>query len=210
MILDWPHITALAYRELLALPGPCLKLPPDPLLFPPRGISIISAHALSRLTERAGFGPDAVSSALMGCDASVMLDTLTGKATIVYQDGMPAPRRDHSIWHEVGHIRLGHSLSTPQEEIEAHFFASQVRAPDALLAELERRGYCMSIPALCRIFGLSREAARKKFRAARRPSPLDAALIARCRPYLDVFFHAVEGEGCSNCAVQVATATGSA
>jgi len=68
----------------------------------------------------------------------------------------------HTLWHEIGHIKCGHKRHGEQEEIEAHFFASQTNAPNALIKLIAKRGHTVDANFLVQCFGLSQESAKKK------------------------------------------------
>lgn len=69
----------------------------------------------------------------------------------------------HTLWHEIGHIKCGHKKHSEREEIEAHFFAAQANAPNILIKAISQRGYSINVPFLVECFGLSKEAAEKKW-----------------------------------------------
>ena len=58
--------------------------------------------------------------------------------------------------------KLNHSKHGPREEIEAHYFAAQANAPNAIIRVIAARGYKIDVPFLIKCFGMSSEAANKK------------------------------------------------
>lgn len=72
---------------------------------------------------------------------------------------------EHLNWtlgHEIGHIYLGHFEDGPTEEIEAHFFASQLFMPEYTIHMMARNYGTVYPDALVEIFGVSYEAACKR------------------------------------------------
>lgn len=90
------------------------------------------------------------------------------KAIIFYNEIKPQAHINYSILHELGHDKMGHSLSSIDDltyrcyEIETNYFAAQLLMPEQLLRELQRRGVRLTIPFLQSAFGVSAQAAQKR------------------------------------------------
>ena len=57
-----------------------------------------------------------------------------GLFIVLYDENEPNEEKKHwGITHEIGHIYLGHEKDDDIEEIEAHFFAAQIIAPEIVL-----------------------------------------------------------------------------
>lgn len=72
---------------------------------------------------------------------------------------------EHLNWtlaHEVGHIYLGHTEDGDTEEVEAHFFASQLFMPEYSIFMMAHEYGPVYPEALTEIFGVSNEAAKKR------------------------------------------------
>lgn len=72
---------------------------------------------------------------------------------------------EHLNWtlaHEIGHIYLGHTDDGDTEEVEAHFFASQLFMPEYTLLMMAQSYGFVDVHALTEIFGVSFEAASKR------------------------------------------------
>lgn len=80
-----------------------------------------------------------------------------GVSLILYNPGWQTDRINYTLAHEVGHILLGHTQGSAQEERQANRFASALLVPHAPLAALRRAGVG-DTRALMRFFGTSRAA----------------------------------------------------
>lgn len=72
---------------------------------------------------------------------------------------------EHLNWtlaHEIGHIYLGHLKDGNVEEVEAHFFASQLFMPEYSIFMMAHEYGQVDGYALTEIFGVSLEAANKR------------------------------------------------
>lgn len=72
---------------------------------------------------------------------------------------------EHLNWtlgHEIGHIYLGHTYDGDIEEVEAHYFASQLFMPDFSLKMMTREYGKINIEDITEIFGVSEPAAKKR------------------------------------------------
>ena len=82
------------------------------------------------------------------------------QATILYnEDIVSNERKRFTIAHEIGHIVLGHTEHSINNEKEADTFASQLLLPHCLLEQLVKFGKAVSESYLKEKFGLSNEAA---------------------------------------------------
>jgi len=154
---NWESITSLAYQTIIELnfrefPIPAKKIKCN-------GVKIISYQKYS---EKTGLSIDEITQGNELSDAFLLKGLRPGLTLILYNKNKYDSRLKHTLWHEIGHIKCGHKSHGPQEEIEAHFFASQTNAPNALIKEIARRGYKIDVTMLTHYFGLSLEAARKK------------------------------------------------
>jgi len=157
MMCDWSRITTLAYFTLLEL-----NLQNFPILIKSikcKGVRVSSYQKYAAIT---GISVKEITLGNELKDAFLLKGLRPGITLILYDEDKYIARIKHTLLHEVGHVKCGHRKHGEQEEIEAHFFAAQVNAPNALLKAIEKRGYNINIPFLINGFGLSEEAAKKK------------------------------------------------
>jgi hypothetical protein len=82
---------------------------------------------------------------------------------VLYNDEIGNRERlNWTLAHEVGHIYLDHKSDGPQQEIEAHFFATQLLMPEVVILYLARRNNGIGAEELCDLFDVSFEAACKR------------------------------------------------
>lgn len=103
-------------------------------------------------------------------------------------------RRNWTLAHEVGHIYLGHEIGKGVEEIEAHYFASQLFMPEYTLHMMEKNYGKFDAEDLAEIFGVSYSAAKKRLNSFKRmrlinASPADKAIWARQKEKIDLYFY---------------------
>ena len=93
-----------------------------------------------------------------------------GKVSLIlYEDqGKSRRRLNWTLAHEVGHVYLGHQQDGELEEVEAHYFASQLLMPDIVLAYLERNLDLLTPQVIAETFDVSVLAARKKLETMKR------------------------------------------
>jgi Zn-dependent peptidase ImmA (M78 family) len=121
-----------------------------------------------------------------------------GKSIVLYDDSIANSRRKHwGIVHELGHIYLGHEEDSRTFEIEAHFFAAQVVAPEIVIVELTLRNQGLSALELYNNFNISFEAAQKRLRTLRNrgcwsSGDIDHALLNKYKPFLARCFNGVQ------------------
>lgn len=157
MNFEWDGITTLAYQTLVELKLTEFPIPAKKIKC--KGVTITSYQKYSRVT---GLSIQEITRGNELKDAFLMKGLRPGLTLILYNKDSIDSRMKHTLWHEVGHIKCGHKAHGPQEEIEAHFFASQANAPNALIKEIAKRGYTININLLTRHFGLSQDSAQKK------------------------------------------------
>lgn len=111
---------------------------------------------------------------------------------ILYDESEQDERRKHwGITHEVGHIYLEHDKDTKKEEIEAHFFAAQLIAPEIVLREMAKRRGGLYRADIQRFFNLSYAATQKRWNTlqARKDwysyTDADKTLLKKFKPILD-------------------------
>ena len=78
---------------------------------------------------------------------------------------------EHLNWtlaHEIGHIYLGHTKDDDLEEIEAHYFASQLFMPDYTLYMAAKEYGKISSEDITEIFGVSPTAAQKRIQTMKK------------------------------------------
>lgn len=73
-----------------------------------------------------------------------------------------AEHRNWTLAHEVGHVFLEHKKDGDIEEVEAHFFASQIFMPELTLLMMGRKHGQFSALDLVEIFGVSITSAQKR------------------------------------------------
>ncbi len=96
-------------------------------------------------------------------DGCTICDRDTGCYVVLYNaDILHFAHRNWTLAHEVGHIYLGHEKDESIEEIEAHFFASQLFMPEYTLRMMAENYGSVDARALTEIFGVSYEAATKR------------------------------------------------
>lgn len=118
------------------------------------------------------------------------------------ETGKSSRRLNWTLAHEVGHVYLNHETDGELEEIEAHYFASQLLLPDILLVYLQRKLEILTPQMTAEFFGVSVSAARKKLETIKKNgasagrggrkefpdsfSPLSRRLLERHLPQLQL------------------------
>lgn len=181
-------LTALAYETLLN--QRFSSLPIEPTEYTSDDITIATFQDYSRIT---GVSMWDLTSDLDLTDGYVCTGLRPGLKLILYNDAKMEARKNHSLCHEIGHIKAGHNKHGGLEEIEAHFFASQMLVPNALAAEIKRRGYRINIDILISKFGISKEAAEKKMQYLKKfpeihKNDLDDVILAQFAEFLNSTF----------------------
>lgn len=180
--MDCRAITTTAYETLLRTGAAAFPIDVHELHEP--DILLLSYQRYARLSKRSVAD---VSCGYTLPDAYLAREVRPGLKLVLYNADAIAPRMRHSLWHEVGHLRLDHSEHTLMNEREADYFAGQIAAPDVLLCDIERRGYTLTPALLGSVFGISEAAARVKLRqlARRADTACDTLVRARFAPFLD-------------------------
>lgn len=102
-------------------------------------------------------------------DGCTIYDRDTGYYVVLYNaDILHFAHRNWTLAHEVGHIYLEHDKDETIEEIEAHFFASQLFMPEYTLFMMAENYGAVDAHALTEIFGVSYEAATKRINTMRK------------------------------------------
>lgn len=110
---------------------------------------------------------------------------------ILYDDELSNEQRKHwGIVHELGHALLGHTSDDRDSEVEAHFFAAQIVAPEIVLCEIAKRQGSLSSNELLGVFNISAEAAAKRIRTLNRrcgynSAQIDLQLLDKFSPVLE-------------------------
>lgn len=157
MHIDWSGITTQAYQTLLRMDIVEFPLEIKHIKYP--NTIITSYQEYSRKT---GVPLSLISQNGTFEDAFVVRNLRPNLVLILYNQDTYDPRKKHSILHEVGHVACNHRQHGSIEETEAHYFASQVNAPNAIIRAVALRGHKIEISLLMRVFGLSMESAQKK------------------------------------------------
>lgn len=185
---DWNFLTSLAYSELIDLG--ITSFPADPLSLTFKNAKIISCQKYSELS---GIPVSTLTLMHEFDDAYYVGKLRVNLNLILYNEDRLTQRLHHTLWHEIGHIRCGHTLHGEREEVEAHFFAGQAHAPNAVIREIRNRGYTINRSLLMDYFGLSGESADKKLSyfsnySNAHPNDFDAPLMAQLMPFIDRVF----------------------
>lgn len=157
MKFDWEHITLLAYQSIIELKIKEFPIPANKIKC--KGVKISSYQKYSKKT---GLALEEITQGNELKDAYLLRELRPGLALILYNKDQIDSRKKHTLWHEIGHIKCGHTAHGDREEIEANFFASQANAPNVLIKGIAKRGYKIDPNFLVNYFGLSRESAQKK------------------------------------------------
>lgn len=157
MQIDWRNITSLAYQTIIE--NKINSLPIEQNKVKCKGAKICSYQ---RYSKKTGVPIDKISCNSELGDAYIVKGLRPNLILILYNNAGYKQRVKHSLFHEIGHIKCNHSKQGDKEELEAHFFASQINAPNILVKELAQRGYTVNEDLFIKQFELSRESARKK------------------------------------------------
>ena len=169
------HITALVYKELLALGVFRLPITENHAFFHDGRrilISSMQAYAL-----RTGVNMEALTLQGRYEDGLCLRGLRPGVDVILYNREKTRCRKRFTVLHELGHIKCGHILHGKNEETEAHFFASQFLMPSILLSALEQRGYHLNTELLVRHFVVSPAAAEVRLRQYTQEKAFDDSLL---------------------------------
>lgn len=89
---------------------------------------------------------------------------------------------EHLNWtlgHEIGHIYLGHITDGDTEEVEAHYFASQLFMPDYTLYMTACEYKKITAKDIVEIFGVSEPAAKKRISTMKKRTSFSASKRAK-------------------------------
>lgn len=118
-----------------------------------------------------------------------------GVNLILYDDEQPNERRKHwGIVHEVGHVYLNHDNDDRKSEIEAHFFAAQVIAPEIVLWGIVKEKLLLTSDDLYNHFNISYEAAARRISTLKKRrcynnSSIDQRLLTKYVPLFSEVLH---------------------
>lgn len=157
MAYDWSEITSLAYLTLIELNLQEFPIPANKIKC--KGVKIASYQEYA---EKVGCSVDTVTLGNELEDAFLLKGLRPGLIVILYDGEKYDARMKHTLWHEIGHIKRDHLKHGEKEEIEAHYFAAQANAPNAIIKAIADRGYSIDATFLMECFGISGEAAKKK------------------------------------------------
>ena len=102
-------------------------------------------------------------------DGCTIYDRESNYYIILYNDEIKNfEHRNWTLAHEIGHIYLNHTKDDDLEEIEAHFFASQLFMPEYSLFMMAKEYGRISHYDLVEIFGVSESAAYKRLTTMKR------------------------------------------
>lgn len=113
---------------------------------------------------------------------------------VLYDEDEPYERKKHwGIAHEIGHIYLDHTKDEEKEEIEAHFFAAQIVAPEiVLLYYAKRNGGHLMPNDIYSNFNCSFQAAKKRIKTLNTYywsyTAYDKQLLSYFKPLVDMKF----------------------
>jgi len=185
----WEKITSSAYLTLLEINF--TEFPVNPKKLHSKEIIISSYQFYAKATETT------VEQVSLGYELedAFLLNGLREKVKIIlYNENKNSARLQHTLWHEIGHIKLAHNHEQEEkEEIEAHFFAAQINAPNIILKSIANRGYLINENLLIKYFGLSKESAEKKMNYLRKynfehTNEHDEAVILQFSDFLNTTF----------------------
>lgn len=102
-------------------------------------------------------------------DGCTLYDKKTGYYIILYNAQISYfEHRNWTLAHEIGHIYLNHEKNEALEEIEAHFFASQLFMPEYSLYMTAKEYGKITCNDVVEIFGVSPESAFKRLNTMRK------------------------------------------
>ena len=166
------------------------EFPVDPKKVKNKGVVISSYQHYARKT---GLTVEQISLGHELDDAFFLGELRPGLKLILYNKEKYGARLKHTLWHEIGHVKLNHSNHADREEIEAHFFASQANAPNIIIKAISNRGYKISVSLLMQTFGVSKESANRKLEYLKKynfehENEHDATMLVQFSDFLDEKF----------------------
>lgn len=102
-------------------------------------------------------------------------------------------RLNWTLAHEIGHIHLGHTKDEDIEEVEAHFFASQLLMPEYTIHMIGVERGKVTSDDLVELFGVSDESARKRIKTMNKKSGvsysnIDIEIWKSQKEKVDIYF----------------------
>ena len=191
MILSSADITVKAYDELLSIKCGTLPITENHDFFHnDKKIVITSIQSYALMT-----GVTEAELTLGGkFDEGLCITGIHPEFDLIlYNRNKIRCRKRFTVMHEIGHLKCGHEKHGKQEELEAHFFASQLLVPDILLYELHKRGYAITGTFISKTFDISGEASEKKAHSFSPPknkasSKQETLILKQFEKYLDENF----------------------
>lgn len=103
-------------------------------------------------------------------------------------------RFNWTLGHEVGHIYMDHTHHGSTEEVEAHFFTSQLFLPEYTIRQMVKKYRIIDANDLSQIFWVSVEAAKKRIRTLKKYHsqkwlPEDYQIYKRLYERIDFYFY---------------------
>ncbi len=182
---NWDEITTRAYLTLLELDVHEFPIAIKKLKL--KGVKVISFQKYSKVT---GVAIQEITLEHELDDAFLIKGLRPDLQIILYDIEKYPPRLRHTLLHEIGHIKCNHTAHGEVEEVEAHFFAAQANAPNAIIREINRRGYKTDVMFLMNCFGLSGESAKKKIEYLQKyhfqhTNDYDSLLLSQFQGFID-------------------------
>lgn len=108
-------------------------------------------------------------------------------------------RFNWTLGHEVGHVYMEHRHHGPTEEVEAHFFTSQLFLPEYTIRQMVEDRRVIDANDLSQIFWVSIEAAKKRIRTLKKYHtqqwlPEDFEIYERLYDRIDFYFYCKKRE----------------
>ena len=128
-----------------------------------------------------------------GIEGTYNVNLSNGYSLILYDDSCPNARRKHwGITHEVGHVYREHTEDSRNNEIEAHFFAAELVAPEVALLYLAEQLGNVTVDDIYQLFNISYEAAYKRIRTLCNKrffdaNQIDSELLYKLKPLLNQY-----------------------
>lgn len=189
---DFERSRALATAILMKQSSPHIPVLTDKLTFDKK-ILFDTFQRYHRLTMRR-FPVDMLSSGVMGGTI-----VLPNRYLILYDAKEGYSRRlNWTLAHEVGHIYLGHTTDGANEEIEAHFFAAELLAPECILLEIARRKWCLRAEDIHDSCYVTYAVANRRIETMKKRRVIlsDASLLRRFEPQRSVYMDLIDHNVC--------------
>lgn len=144
-------------------------------------------------------------AALTGFSENQLRSTLLKDGCVIKRNGVNVVLYEESTFghwerfnwtlaHEVGHVYMDHKSHGSIEEIEAHFFTSQLFLPEYTIRQMANEYRIIGADDLSQIFWVSIEAAKKRIRTLKKYHsqewlPEDFEIYERLRERIDFYFY---------------------